>query len=56
MNDVHGKYRGVVTNDRDPRRLGRVQVHVPAVLGDARVWAMPSVPFAGPQVGMLFVP
>src|SRR5262249_34695448 len=32
------------------------QVKVPAVLGDAAVWAMPCVPYAGPSVGFLSIP
>jgi hypothetical protein len=52
-----GKYRGTVTNNLDPLQLGRVQVSVPAVLGDGRLsWAMPCVPYAGPQVGLFVVP
>jgi hypothetical protein len=52
-----GKYRGTVANNIDPMLLGRLQVEVPAVLGDNRMnWAMPSVPYAGNQVGMFFIP
>ena len=37
--------------------LGRVQVSVPAVLGDGRLsWAMPCVPYAGSQVGFFAIP
>ena len=36
---------------------GRVQVSAPAVLGDGALsWAMPSVPYAGPGVGLFLVP
>lgn len=52
-----GKYRGTVTNNIDPKQLGRVQVSVPAVLGDGFLsWAMPSVPWAGPGVGFFAIP
>ncbi|MEM8961944.1 MAG: phage baseplate assembly protein V [Acidobacteriota bacterium] len=52
-----GKYRGKVTNNIDPLQLGRVQVEVPAVLGDGRLsWAMPCVPVAGPGTGFFAVP
>ena len=52
-----GKYRGKVENNVDPLLQGRVQVSVPAVLGDGRLcWAMPCVPYAGPQVGLFIVP
>jgi len=52
-----GKYRGVVVNNEDPKELGRVQVSVPAILGDVQsCWAMPCVPYAGPGVGFFAVP
>jgi hypothetical protein len=53
----YGKYRGKVENNIDPMQLGRVQVSVPAVLGDSTLgWAMPCVPFAGSSVGLFLVP
>jgi hypothetical protein len=52
-----GKYRGTVANTVDPLQLGRVQVSVPAVLGDGSLsWAMPCVPYAGDRVGLFAVP
>ena len=52
-----GKYRGTVANNVDPMMQGRVQVSVPAVLGDGRLaWAMPCVPYAGRGVGLFAVP
>jgi Type VI secretion system/phage-baseplate injector OB domain len=45
----HGKYRGFVVNNMDPKRLGRLTLRVPGVLG-AEVttgWAMPCVPYGG---------
>ncbi len=52
-----GKYRGTVANNMDPSTLGRIQVSVPAVLGDGRLsWAMPCVPYAGSQVGFFAIP
>jgi uncharacterized protein involved in type VI secretion and phage assembly len=52
-----GKYRGKVESNVDPLSLGRVQVSVPAVLGEGRLsWAMPCVPYAGPGVGLFLVP
>jgi uncharacterized protein involved in type VI secretion and phage assembly len=51
----YGKYRGTVT-DIDADTL-RIKATVPAVLGaQASGWAMPCVPYAGPQVGMAFLP
>ncbi len=53
----YGKYRGTVENNLDPQGLGRVQVRVPAVLGETTsAWAMPCSPYAGPGVGLFLVP
>lgn len=53
----YGKYRGVVTNNKDPNGLGRVRVKVQDVLGDEESgWAMPSVPYAGKDVGLYLIP
>lgn len=57
MSEFYGKYRGKVENNVDPLQQGRVQVSVPAVLGDGRLsWALPCVPYAGSQVGFFAVP
>ncbi|TDV48765.1 phage baseplate assembly protein V [Actinophytocola oryzae] len=57
MRTFFGKYRGTVTGNVDPLRLGRVQVSCPAVLRDGRMsWALPCVPYAGPGVGLVAVP
>jgi len=57
MSQFYGKYRGTVANNVDPQQQGRIQVRVPAVLGDGQLsWAMPCAPFAGPQVGLFVVP
>lgn len=54
-NRFFGKYRGVVTQV-DGGTM-RVKAKVPAVLGDQESgWAMPCVPYAGPQVGIAFLP
>ena len=53
----YGKHRGVVLNNVDPEQRGRLLVQVPDVLGlGTSSWAMPSVPFAGPQVGAYMIP
>ena len=53
----YGKYRGKVENTVDPLQRGRVQVSVPAVLGEGRLsWAEPCVPYAGDRVGFFAVP
>jgi Type VI secretion system/phage-baseplate injector OB domain len=47
-----GKYSGVVKDNRDPDKLGRVQVSVPALFPpDELVQARPALPF-----GFFFVP
>ena len=51
-----GKYRGTVANNLDPLGRGRLQVSVPAVLGDVSAWAMPCVPYAGPNLGFYTMP
>jgi uncharacterized protein involved in type VI secretion and phage assembly len=51
-----GKFRGVVTANDDPTRRGRVQVRVPTVMGDERLWALPCVPYAGDGVGLFALP
>jgi len=57
MSQFLGKYRGKVENNKDPMRLGRLQVSVPAVLGEGRQsWAMPCVPYAGKNVGLFMLP
>jgi hypothetical protein len=57
MSQFFGKYRGKVENNLDPLQQGRLQVSVPAVLGDGRSsWAMPCVPYAGSGVGFFAIP
>ena len=57
MKQFFGKYRGKVENNLDPMQQGRVQVSVPAVLGEGRLaWAMPCVPYAGSGVGLFAIP
>jgi hypothetical protein len=57
MTQYFGKYRGKVENNIDPMMLGKIQVSVPAVLGDGSLsWAMPCVPYAGSGVGFFMIP
>jgi uncharacterized protein involved in type VI secretion and phage assembly len=52
-----GKYRGIVTDHKDPLMIGRVRATVPDVLGDMESgWAMPCAPFGGSQTGFFAVP
>jgi uncharacterized protein involved in type VI secretion and phage assembly len=52
----YGKYRGQVVSNTDALARGRLQVLVPALLGDQPVWAMPCVPYAGNGVGFFAMP
>lgn len=53
----YGKYRGVVLNNVDPMQQGRLLVQVPDVTGlPPASWAMPCVPIAGIQAGMVALP
>jgi uncharacterized protein involved in type VI secretion and phage assembly len=57
MRQFIGKYRGKVENNVDPMQMGRIQVSVPAVLGDGSMsWALPCVPYAGSGVGFFAIP
>jgi hypothetical protein len=53
-----GKYRGLVTDISDPENLARIKAQVPAIFGVEQdcPWAMPAVPFAGPQHGLVLLP
>lgn len=57
MGVVHGVYVGVVTNNNDPEKLGRVKVKIP-VIDDANAldWARVTTMMAGGKRGMFFVP
>jgi hypothetical protein len=61
-----GKYRGVVKDNKDPLKLGRLKIQVPSVLVDDPLtdddesvtdWASPCVPCGGAsEQGFFFVP
>lgn len=53
----YGKYRGRVTANNDPKKLGRVRANVPEVLGSVETgWALPCAPYGGDKCGAYTVP
>lgn len=54
----YGKYRGLVTDNRDPDKRGRLKLRVPAILADQETdWALPCLPFSGMAgAGLFLVP
>lgn len=53
----YGKYRGIVTDNKDDQGKGRLKAKVQDVLGDNESgWAMPCTPYAGKGVGLFLIP
>ena len=52
MQRYPGVYRGVVVDNSDPQKSGRLRVRVPAIAGAADSWALPCLPFAGAAAGL----
>jgi hypothetical protein len=52
-----GKYRGTVSDISDPDDQCRIRAQVPAVYVDQdSPWALPALPFAGDQHGLVLLP
>jgi uncharacterized protein involved in type VI secretion and phage assembly len=55
--NYYGKYRGKVTDIKDPLMIGRIRANVPDVMGDEESgWAMPCAPFGGSGMGFFALP
>jgi uncharacterized protein involved in type VI secretion and phage assembly len=53
----YGKYRGVVTDTKDPLNIGRIRAQVPDITGmNETGWAMPCAPFGGKNMGFFALP
>ncbi len=53
----YGKYRGTVSDNKDPLMIGRIKAKVPDVMGDLDSgWAMPCTPFCGDKTGFFCLP
>jgi Type VI secretion system/phage-baseplate injector OB domain len=52
-----GKYRGIVADIADPDDQCRIRAQVPAIYTDRdSPWALPALPFAGDQHGLVLLP
>lgn len=54
---IYGVMVGIVTNNKDPDKLGRVKVKIPRLSGDDEsYWARVATFIAGPERGAFFLP
>lgn len=55
-NRYYGKYRGKITDNRDPKSLGRIRAIVPEILDNEETgWALPCLPYGGSKDAGFFV-
>lgn len=54
---AYALHRGIIVDNKDPKRLGRVQVRIPGYIEPSTEWAMPMGAFGGmPGEGFWAVP
>jgi uncharacterized protein involved in type VI secretion and phage assembly len=52
-----GKHVAVVADNDDPKKLSRLKVKVPEILGEQETgWCLPCSPYAGAGIGLAAVP
>lgn len=58
QNRYYGKYRGFVSDNADPEKLGRCKLVVPSVMGETvGTWALPCTAYGGASgIGVIAVP
>jgi uncharacterized protein involved in type VI secretion and phage assembly len=57
VSEVSGVVTGIVTNLKDPNKLGRVKVKFPWLADDVESdWMRVSSPMAGPERGFMYIP
>jgi hypothetical protein len=57
LDKFYGKYRGLVFDNQDPTKRGRIQAVVPEVLGtEHTTWAEPCTPYGGTTSGFYAIP
>lgn len=53
----YGKYRAIVTNNKDPDKMGRIKVKCPSLLDEYEsAWCMPCFPFLYNTHGIFNIP
>lgn len=57
MGKFFGKYRARVINNKDPKKMGRIKVECPKVLGKFESeWCLPCFPYGADGVGTIQIP
>lgn len=55
-NKYYGKYRGLVADNMDPEKRGRLKLQVPSLMGESvSGWALPCMPYGGLEDQGLFI-